>query len=914
MNLFGELKRRLEMLLHRERFQRDLDEELRLHLELREQQHRESGLSAASARRTARRGFGNPTVLRENSDMAWGWNWLETLLQDVSYGVRSMLRSPALAIVALLSLGLGIGANTAIFSFMDAVMLRSLPVKDPTQLVLFGEGDEGGITDRYGSTTLYSYPFYRQMQQKNAVFSDVAAVFSMLNDVHGTVDGRDETERMKVQLVSGSYFRLLGVQAALGRTLSEQDDNSEGDHPVAVISDGWWKRGLASDPAVLNRKIKLGTTTFDIVGVAPPEFFGTKVGEAPDIWVPMSMMKPVPPGWNGYKDNFFQSMLIMGRLKPGISKEQATSNVNLLYQQITRAFPDANLNRNNLADLDKAHVSLTPLANGLSTLRYAFSLPLKILMGITALVLLIACANIANLLLARSTARARELAVRQALGAGRLRLIRQLFTESLVLALAGGVLGVVLAAFANRLLLRMISGGAETIPLDVSINMRLLFFSFAVTIITSVLFGSLPALRGTRLQLTSALKDGRGTSGGSTRNPFGKILIIVQVSVSLALMVSAILFARSLRNLSNVDTGFNREGVLRLDLDSGVTGLKGEDPRMIAMFQQIEERVEAVPGVKSASFASFLFAQGSWNTGIHVEGKASDENINVKHNVIGNDYFSVMQIPLLAGRRFGPQDTATSQRVAVISERMAKDLFPPGTNPIGRRYSEGTDHSTGTARLSKDYFEIVGIVKDVKFSGLQEPPQYIDYVPNPQHPWRYGTLAVRYDGNLTAISNAVQQAIHSVDRTLPISRVSTLDEQVSRTVTNQRLVAELSAFFGLLAIFLSCIGIYGLMSYLVSRRTSEIGIRMALGAARSNVRWLVMRDVVLLIAIGIVVGVPATLIGSRLVSTMLYGLKATDPLSFISATAALCLVALLAGYLPARRASRIDPTVALRYE
>jgi predicted permease len=903
-----ELLRRIRMLFHRNRFQSDLEEEMRLHLDLREQEQREAGLSHHAAHQTAYLKFGNPTAIKEMSHTTWGWNWLEDFFEDIRYGFRSMLRSPALTAVALLSLALGIGANTAIFSFLDAVMLRSLPVRDPSHLALFGEGNDAGETDDYGSTTLYSYPFYRQIQQKNAVFSNVAAISSTQNRVHGTIDGRDDVEEMRVQLVSGTYFSTLGVQPFIGRALSDDDDNSEGDHPVVVVSYAWWKRVLAGDPVVLNRKIKLGTTLFSIVGVAPAEFFGTKVGEAPDLWVPTSMMKSVPPGANGYKNDFYQSMYILGRLKPGVTREQATANVNVLYQQITRAFPDANLNPRNTANLNKAHVVLTPMTTGLSSLRHRFSDPLKILMGVTALVLLIACANIANLLLARSTARAREFAVRQALGAGRMRLVRQLLTESLLLAVVGGLLGVGLAAFADRLLLRMISGGADIIPLDVSINLRLLLFNLAITVATALLFGIVPALRGTRVELTDALKDGRGHASGTSRSPIGKVLIVAQVAISLVLTVGAILFIRSLVNLTNVDTGFNREGVLRLEVDSNVVGLKSDDPRMIAMFQQIEERVSALPGVKAASFASFVFGQGSWNTGIRITGMEANEQANVKHNVIGNDYFATLQIPLLAGRTFGPQDTSTSHRVAIISERMAKDLFPPGVNPIGHHY-----YTTLDPRPDADV-EVIGIVKDVKFQSLQEPQQYIDYLPNPQHPWGYGGLAVRYDGDFNIISNEVQQAIHSIDRTLPISRITTLDQQVARSITNQRLVAQLSAFFGLLAVFLSCIGIYGLMSYIVSRRTNEIGIRIAIGASRADVRWLVMREIVLLVTIGTAVGIPVTLAGSRLVANMLFGMSGINWMSLVASVAGLLLVGLIAGFLPARRASRVDPMVALRYE
>jgi len=906
MDWLGELLRRLWMLMRRRQFDADFKEEMRLHVELREQEQIQAGLSPREARQAASRRFGNATVLKEKSHMAWGWEWLESFVQDIDYGIRAMLRSPALTIVALLSLALGIGANTAIFSLLDAVMLRSLPVRDPAQLILLGKGNTSGITDDFARTQLYSYPFYRQMLEENQVFSDIAAIFSMTNDVHGFVEGRIESEPMNVQLVSGTYFTTLGVRAFVGRTLNDADDNSEDDHPVAVISYAWWKRSLARDPNVLNRKLKLGATTYNIIGVAPPEFFGTKVGEAPDLWVPLSMVKDVPPNYGGYKDNFSESLIIMARLKPGISISEATSNVNLLFRQILLGFPDAKLSRENLQKLDRTKVPLTSMATGLSSLRRQFSEPLQILMAVVALVLLIACANIANLLLARSTARSRELAVRQALGARRTRIIRQLITESLVLALAGGVLGVALASVANRLLLRMVSGGLDTIPLDVSIDTRLLLFTLAVTIATALIFGTVPAFRGTRLQLTDTLKAGRVPQGTNGKNPLAKALVISQVALSLVLMVGAGLFLRSLVNLNNVDIGFNKENVLRLEIDSSSAGYTPGEPRQVALNQQIEERVSALPNVKAASFSAFTFHEGSWSSNVIVPGMNTDEDINVKHNVVGAGYFATMQIPLLAGRNFSPSDTSTSRTVAIISEHTAKTLFPLG-NPIGRHYRLGDNKPENDVT-------VIGVAKDVKFHDLAEEPVNLDYFPYTQHPWGFGDFEVRYIGGFAPVAAAVQLTIHSIDGNLPITRVTTLDEQVARSITNQRLVAQLSAFFGLLAVFLSCIGIYGVMSYVVNKRTNEIGIRMALGARRSNMLWMMLREILTLISIGVVIGLPVTLAGDRLVSKMLFGLRPSDPVTLVSATVILLIVAAIAGYLPARRASLMDPMVALRYE
>jgi predicted permease len=912
MSTVREFTRRIGMLLHRERFAKELEDEMQLHLELRRQQQEESGVAPKESKAAAYHRFGNPTLLRERSYTAWGWGWLEGLLQDMLYGLRAMLHAPSVTIVALLSLALGIGANTAIFSLMDAVMLRSLPVKDPGKLVLLGTGEDWGVTNSFASTYLYSYPFYRQIQQRNQVFSSVAAIFSMHNDVHGTLEGRREPEPMHVQLVSGTYFSTLGVSAARGRVFTDMDDRIPGGNPVAVVSNSWWKKALARNPNVLNRTLKLGETTYSIVGVAPPEFYGTKVGEAPDIWIPLSMSGMVPPypcgdTANCYKNDFAESLDIFGRLKPGVSVSQATTNVNLLFQQILRGFPDAELNQRNLDRLKKAWVPLTSMATGISELRSEFSDPLKILMAIVSLVLLIACANIANLLLARSTARAREFAVRQALGAQRARLVRQLLTESLLLALVGGVLGVLSSLGATRLLLRMVSGGQEAVPLDVSVDTHVLAFTLATTFATALLFGMIPAFRATKFDLSRSLKEGRGGANAGNRSPLGKMLVITQVAFSLVLVVGASLFLRSLVNLNRADMGFDKENVLRLDVDAGSAGYKADDPQLKALYREIEERVVALPGVHAASFSFFTFHEGSWNTHIVIPGYQVDRNINIKHNVVGNGYFATMRIPLLVGRSFGPEDTATSQKVAIISEHTARTMFPKGS-PIGRHYYIG-DPKDGNDR------EVIGIAKDVKFDSVQENVDRLDYIPYTQYTnYFLNDFEVRYTGDFGAIASAVQRTIHEIDHNLPISNVTTLDEQVARSYTDQRIVAQLSTFFGLLAVFLSGIGIYGLMSYVVSRRTNEIGIRMALGADRMHVRWRVMREVLLLVAVGVAIGAPAALLSSRLVASMLFGLRANDSFSLIVAILIMLAIAALAGYLPARRASRVDPMVALRYE
>ena len=915
MAWFGELGRRLWMLLRRNKFDVDLEEEMRLHVELRAQQQMQSGLAAEEARHAAARRFGNPTSLKERSHNSWGWQWLEHLIQDVGYGVRAMMRTKGITLVALLSLALGIGANTAIFSLLDAVMLRSLPVDDPGHLVLFGRGRWVGSTcclpDR--SWDLFSYPFYREILyrevgEKNGVFSGVTAIDSIQFSTHGSIAGGG-AEMLHADLVSGTFFSVLGVKPAVGRVLSDADDQAPGSGPVAVASYSWWQRHFGGDPSVVGRTIRIETKDYTIVGVAPPGFFGVTVGEAPDFWIPLSMEKEVSPGWNGLSDKFFESLYLIARVKQGVTAGQASARINLLFKQILRSeYVGPHPSQKELTSIEHAQIELTSAARGLSQLRIQFSLPLEVLMTIVGLVLLIACANIANLLLARGATRSREIAVRMAIGASRSRLVLQLLTESFLLAISGGALGVALAWQASHVLLQMASSGRQPAPVDVTPDLRVLLFTLLLTGFTALLFGMIPAVRATRVDLTSSLKEGRGTTSSPARISLARALIVSQIALSLILLVAAGLFVRSLVNLTKVDTGFNKQNVLVFQLDEYAAGLP-LDARLVSLQQQIEERVQSLPGVHSASFSMFTFNQGEWSDPAIVQGvpRTPENSGDVLYNVVGRGFFSTMGLPVLAGRGFDARDAENAPKVAVINETMAQ-IFLPGRSAVGHRFGLGED-----PEQSGD-IEIIGVVKNAKYVALQERPHAVAYFPYSQHIQYFGNFSVRYSGDSRPIVAGVRHAVAAVNRNIMVSEVSSLAEEVDDATVNQRLVAQLSASFGVLAVFLMCIGIYGLMSYAVTRRTNEIGVRMALGAGRSNVLWLVMREILMLVAIGVAIGVPVALAGNRLVSRMLFGLTPADPVSLFTAIALLLVIAVLAGYLPARRASLVNPTVALRYE
>jgi predicted permease len=831
------------------------------------------------------------------------------MLQDIRYGIRMLLKKPGFTLIAVLSLALGIGANTAIFSLLDAVLIKTLPVERPEQLVLFGKAESAGLTNGFpdGSTDLYSYPFYRQVQQRTDVFSGVASLLSIPWNVHGFVNSGGDIEQLQVQLVSGSYFPVLGVNAGLGRVLTEADDQTPGAHPVAVVSYAWWQQQLGGNPAAVGQTITIDNVAYTIVGVAPRDFFGTTVGSAPDLWIPLAMEKQMPPThWDGRTAEDFQDLYLIGRLKPGVTAQQANAAVNLLFTQSLQARAGTQPTAQRLKQIQEANIQLTPVSRGLSTLREQFSLSLRVLMGVVALVLLIASANVANLLLAHGAARSREFAVRLAVGAGRMRLARQLLTESALLALLGGAAGIALSWWGTRLLLLMASDGPEALPVDIAPNLRVLGFTIGVSALCAIVFGTAPALRASRIEPNTSLKGGKTLN--ALRNPLGKAFVVAQVALSLLLLVGAGLFVRTLVNLQNIPSGFKQENAMLFMIDPSATGIKTDDPKLPALLSEVENKVKQVPGVQAASFAFMVFNQGFWTGAAYTreDNIPEGQNRSLRNNIVGPDFFAAMGIPLVQGRGIGPQDTKSSQKVAVVTESMVQKFFPTGS-PIGKRFGI-------KGRESSEQIEVIGVVKDAKYGNLKESFRPMAFYPYTQVPDVLGNFVVRFSGPASTVVPQVRETIKQINRNLPVDDVVSLSDHIGRSLVQQKLIARLASFFGLLALLLACVGLYGVMSYGVARRTNEIGIRMALGAQNLSVLWLVLREALVLVVIGLVVGVLASLALTKTAASLLYELKPNDPLTIAMATIVLMMVALVAGYLPARRAARVDPMIALRDE
>ena len=845
---------------------------------------------------------------------------METLFKDIRYAVRSLLKRPGFTAIAVITLALGIGANTAIFTVLNAVMLRALPVKDPQQLVFLSNPDRHGVNggQETGNRFLFAYHEFEWLRDHNQVFSEMFAVQSALSSQPIVVEGSEQNEaaRARISAVSGGYFAGLGVNTILGRPFTAESDQAGNATPMAVISYDYWKNRFALDPATLGGRIRVRQTSFEIIGIARPGFSGETVGSAPDLWVPLMMETEVsrevlaPP-----KDirNKYMWLQVMARLKPGVTLEQANAGINLALQQMLQSEASQISTDQHTAYLNQ-RIALSRGDRGASTLRTSFGKPLLILMGLVALLLLIACANAANLFLARGLSRQKEIAVRVALGAGVGRLARQLVTESLLLALAAGGLGLLLAQWADALLVRLASSGPYPIPIDLHPDARILGFTIAVSLLTGVLFGLAPALRAARVDLNALLKgDAKGTvrsSSPSGRLPAAKILVIGQVVLSFVLLTVMGLFLRSFQKLAQTKLGYDSEHLLQFS----IVPPKGYQGAAVNQFhKQLLERLQAISGVRNASLSlSGLFSDIDLGMNLSIDGyqPAPGQQMTANNDYVGPKYFSTADIPILSGREIGPQDEGNAPLVGVINQTMARTFFGD-TNPMGRQIK-------ASAPFGVLDFTVVGIVADSKHDDLRTPSGSWFYTPffhASRHPnFSWATNEVRLSGNAPAVVTAIRAAIKDVSPLIEMPEIHAIDELASQTITTDRLITSLSSCFGGLALLLACIGLYGVMSYNVARRTNEIGIRMALGAQRRTVFRLIAGQGMTLVLIGIVIGLAAALALTRLISSLLFGVSPTDSLTFVAVAVVLAAVALLACYIPARRATKVDPLVALRYE
>jgi predicted permease len=811
-------------------------------------------------------------------------------LQDIRYGLRTLRSHPGFTIVAVLSLALGIGANTAIFSLVDLLLLRSLPVRHPQQLVRLASTDPDGFDWDFSSAEL---EHFRQQKQ---VFQDVLAT---ADPAHGTVSIAGREDPIIRQTVCASFFSTLGVQAAVGRTFQP------GDQAPVVISFKFWKRRFARDPAAVGQQIIIDKQPATIVGVAPPEFFGVQPGASPDLWD---------------ANEQFKSGKLMARLQPGVTPRQARDAIDGLYRQMlvtrtTEAFAanpkiSPEVREKVLKDppkhtfIDRLRLEVVSAANGFSELREKFSAPLLVLMALVGLVLLIACTNVANLLLARASTRRREIAVRLALGASRFRLIRQLLTESLLLSGLGGIAGLLLSTWATGLLVTMLPQEEYTISFNLQPDVRILAFTAAISLLTGLLFGLAPAWGATRVDVNQAIK---GSPGGARQSMLtgNRLLVVAETAACLVLLLGAGLFVRSLINLKTFDAGFERNRVMQVGIDWSATGRQGA--QLADAHRRVLQRFDAVPGVRSASLSAGSFHDSLTNyCCVSVAGAtpAQGNDGSVRLNYVMPRYFETMGTLLLAGRDFNEHDTATSRKVVVISETAARRFFG-SANPIGGHFSDG------------DKVEIVGVAKDAKYYDLREPASPMVYYPLSQSdPKNANTVEVRLLPDISTgnVSTALRKALEVELPEAGEPQMSMLSETVDESIAPDLAIAKLSGFFGVLAMALACIGVYGVTSYAVARRTSEIGIRMALGARRADVLRMVLREAILLAVAGVAIGLPAAVLPGRWIASMLFGLRPYDPATLALAAAMMLMVALTAGYIPARRAAAVDPMVALRYE
>jgi predicted permease len=847
-----------------------------------------------------------------------------TFLQDIRFGLRMLVKNPGFTVIAVLTLALGIGANTAIFTVIDSVLLSSLPVKNPQQLVFLTDPDAHGMSigNQDGDRSLLTYPEFQDISAHNKVLSGVLAADSSVARLPATIDAGTQAGQgapAYIKLVSGSYFSVLGVTPALGRVFGVEVDKARDASPLAVISYSFWQGRFGGDPSVLGRKVRIRDTSFDIIGVMPSRFFGETVGFAPDIWVPLTMQAEIFPGHDflSTEKNPVEKtewLQVVGRMTPGVTVDQAKASLNVTFQNYLQSQIGSQMPQKDRRDFLNQHLAVVGGSHGASTLRNQFGTPLLILMGLVGLVLLIACANVANLLLARAASREREIAVRISLGAGRARLFRQLLTESVLLAASGGVIGLLFAQWADSVLLGLVTQRGQAIPLDLHPDARILGFTLGISLLTGILFGLAPAARAFRVDFNSVLKaNSRAVIGSSSISRFslGKILVVGQVALSLLLLIVAGLFVHSFQKLSDVQLGYERDHLLLFSvspLDYGYT----VGPPVAQLYKDLLARIGAIPGVRAVTFSqNGLFSHSESADPISIEGftPKSGQDMGARFDEVGPNYFSTIGIPILLGRDIGPQDSGNGQRVGVINQTMAKYYFGDAS-PIGRRIWD----EFPTNRVN---FIVVGVAADAKYNSVRETTPRRFYVPflNPIEPdASFARVEVRTSGDPAAVTASLRDAVRQVAPNLPPIQIQTMNQLVADSLTRDTLLTKLSGFFGVLAVLLACIGIYGIMAYAVANRTNEIGIRMALGAQRGDVLGLVLRESMLLVLIGVLIGLPAVFAAWKVLASMLYGLTPADPVALAGATILMFAVAAVAGYIPARRASKTDPIEALRYE
>jgi putative ABC transport system permease protein len=894
----------------RKQLDRDLDEELQAYLELVSAEKMRKGVSSEEAYREARRDAGGVEQVKESVRDVRAGVWSDSLVRDFRYGVRTLAKNPAFTLIAMATLALGIGANTAMFSLLDQVVLRLLPVRDPERIVIVREtGNHYG--NSFGPNTI-SWPMFEDLRDNNQAFSEMFCRFPATV----TIGYDDRAAQISAELVSGSYFPTLGVGAALGRTIAPDDDAVPDSQPVVVLSDSFWRTYFDGDPTIVGRTIALNRYAMTVIGVAQPGFDGVELGAPAKVFVPIMMKTEMTPRSDGLKDRprRLSWVTAYGRLKPGVSVQQAQASLQpLLHSILEMEAQQPEFTRNATASdrqlFLRNRVELLPGSD--NELREFMRKPLWLLVALTGAVLLLACANLANLLLARATAREREFAVRLAVGAGRARIVRQLLTETLLLSTAGAVVGLALAFLTDRILLRIYlpaDAAAEFLVSPIP-DGRVLAFVVGAMLLTSLVFGLLPAVRGSRTEITLSLKDRSGelsAAGISLR----RTLAGIQVTLSLLLLVGAGLFVRTLRNLENLGPGFPTDHLLTFKIDPSLSGYSDEETK--SFFERLNVNLQTMPGVESVGFSTMPLLKGyAWQNAVlgkDFEGAPIEEQPVLCE--VGPDYFATLAIPIVAGRAITAQDDGPVEyKSAVVNETFATKYFP-GRNPIGQRFGLVNEMKPASPDI-----EVVGVIPDKKYRDLRETPPAQAFFPYFQGAkFRFMTVYLRTQADPRVIENELRERMRQFDPHVPVVELQTVNEQIGLSLRIERLVASLSAVFGGLATLLAVIGLYGVTAYAVMRRTREIGIRMALGALRSNVILMVMREVFLLIGAGLAAGIALALVLADLIRSQIYGLSARDPLTFVGSAIVLTVAAGLAGFIPALRASSLDATTALRHE